>query len=57
LNNFYSDNENINISAVDALLIISDYSKGMPRSKVDGLLAAFRQQALKEIQQIQIDSR
>ena len=30
INRFYADNDNINISIVDALLIISDYLKGMP---------------------------
>ena len=51
-NRFYADNGNINISAVDALLIISDYLKGMPQGKIDRLLAAFRQQSLKEIQHL-----
>ena len=52
VNRFYADRSNTNISAVDALLIISDYLKGMPRNKIDRLLAAFRQQSLKEIQHL-----
>ena len=50
LDRFYLDKDNVNISVVDALLIISDYLKGMPQDKIDRLLAAFRQQSLKEIQ-------
>jgi len=52
INRFYADNNNINISVVDALLIISDYLKGMPQNKIDSMLAAFREQALKEIQHV-----
>jgi hypothetical protein len=48
VNKFYSDEDNINISVVDALLIISDSIKGMPQDKLDSLLSAFRQQALNE---------
>jgi hypothetical protein len=50
LNKFYSDEDNINISVVDALLIIADSIKGMPSGKLDSLLSAFRRQALKETQ-------
>ena len=50
INRFYTDNDNINISVVDALLIISEYLKGMPQIKIDHLLIAFREQSLKEIQ-------
>lgn len=52
LDNFYADGDNLNISAVDSLLIISDYLKGMPQNKIDRLLTAFRQQSLKEIQHL-----
>lgn len=52
VNRFYDNKDNTNISAVDALLIISNFLKGMPQNKIDHLLTAFRQQSLKEIQQI-----
>ncbi len=52
VNRFYADKDNINISVVDALLIISDYIKGMPQDKIDRLLAAFRQQSMREVQNI-----